>query len=654
MKKCREFINKYLNQRVRNIISIFIIIFGITFMYIYSFKSPTYINKLIATNIYKEPANNAFTDQNFYNCVIDGYNRSNSPKKSYTDNLSDEDLKKITMLDCDNYYNTKDEDKIASTNGIEKLTELTKLYAYNNQLTTLDLSKNNKLVKLNNQIIGSIIKHYLYVGDSIEFFVKFADNIKYEFKERTYKTDIIKQDGYKVTGIKAGKTEVTATYNLHNDTENTYNDSYIKIGINVVELISDKYIIDSEKGYIFTFGDIDEDTIKSNLKISDKSVEMVFGNNNLKLMSGNMVVKEFKIINVSNDKIDFNKEFIEIDSTDNLVCNNCKASLEDNKLIIRDLDGNEVYSNKVLSVLSDKYKIDGGKILVLNDYDKNDQLINGIKSNYGAVKVSDGKVQVVYNDKVVREYELVGMISKKYDLDSSLIIGLDGDITKDIECYGCVIESSNDKVLVKYNNEVVKEYTLLTIDSEYKIIRDTILIGNDDEETVKSKIKVSYGKIGIEGDKLYILDGDTVLKEYVLSDSNEYIDIKDMEVNDKKFIVNRINRNTLVDGFKLMIDTNVNDYSILDRNDGEVVEGIIKTGYKLRVGFSVAPVNYTLVVRGDVLGSGNPGVDDDKKIAKHIINGNVFKEDYELLAADYDGDGEIKMIDIVKMLKEGQ
>ena len=539
---------------------------------------------------------------------------------------------------------------------LSKNTALTRLEVNGNQLTNLDLSKNSKLVNLNEGILSVFSDYYLYIGDSIEFFVKFANNIKYELKERKKEFDaaIVKQDEYKITGIKVGKTEMKAIYNLRNDTENTDTESNVYMEINVIELTSDKYVINSEKEYIYTFNDIDEETIKSNLKISDEEVEMVFEDNNLKLVGGNMVVKEFKIINVSSDKIDFNDEFIGIDSIDDLVCNNCKASIQDKGLVISDLDGNEVYTYKMINVSSDKYKIDGDKILVLNDYNKNDQIINGIKSNYGVVKVSDGKVQVVYNDKVVREYELVGMISKKFDLDSSLIIGLDGDITKDIECYGCVIESSNDKVLVKYNDEVVKEYTLLTIDSEYKIIRDTILIGNDDEETVKSKIKVSYGKIGIEGDKLYILDGDTVLKEYVLSDSNEYIDIKNMEVNDKKLIVNRINRNTLVDRFKLMIDTNVNDYSILDRNDGEVVEGIIKTGYKLKVGFSVAPVNYTLVVRGDVLGSGNPGVDDGKKIAKHIINGNVLKEDYELLAADYDGDGEIKMIDIVKMLKEGQ
>ena len=69
----KKLFDKYLTMKVRTIISIFIIISGIFFIYHYSFKSPTYINKLIATKIYKEPANNAFNDQNFYNCIIDNY-----------------------------------------------------------------------------------------------------------------------------------------------------------------------------------------------------------------------------------------------------------------------------------------------------------------------------------------------------------------------------------------------------------------------------------------------------------------------------------------------------------------------------------------------------------------------------------------------------
>ena len=47
-----------------------------------------------------KPANSAFDDQNFYNCVVDAYNEENSKSVSYTTNLSDAQLKTIKSLDC--------------------------------------------------------------------------------------------------------------------------------------------------------------------------------------------------------------------------------------------------------------------------------------------------------------------------------------------------------------------------------------------------------------------------------------------------------------------------------------------------------------------------------------------------------------------------
>ena len=63
-------------------------------------------------------------------------------------------------------------------------------------------------------------------------------------------------------------------------------------------------------------------------------------------------------------------------------------------------------------------------------------------------------------------------------------------------------------------------------------------------------------------------------------------------------------------------------------------------------------IDYTLSVRGDVLGNGEVSKDGAKKIARHILNNNTITGDEYLLAADYDGNGFIKLNDIVKMVKE--
>lgn len=135
----KEFINKYLTRKNRNIIAIVIIVLGVIFLINYSFFEPTYINQYIATKIYDTPANSYFDDDNFYNCVVDAYNKKNGTSLAYTTNLSDNQLKTITYLNCNNRKN------IVSAKGIEKLTSLTKLDVTFNQLTSLDVSKNTAL-----------------------------------------------------------------------------------------------------------------------------------------------------------------------------------------------------------------------------------------------------------------------------------------------------------------------------------------------------------------------------------------------------------------------------------------------------------------------------------------------------------------------------
>ena len=46
----------------------------------YCLYKPTKINAYIASNLYKAPANSAFTDDNFSKCVVDAYNSKNKTK----------------------------------------------------------------------------------------------------------------------------------------------------------------------------------------------------------------------------------------------------------------------------------------------------------------------------------------------------------------------------------------------------------------------------------------------------------------------------------------------------------------------------------------------------------------------------------------------
>ena len=60
-----------LNSKLIIIFLVVLIIGVVSFEINYFFFSPSPVNKYIASKIYKTPANSAFKDDNFYQCVVD-------------------------------------------------------------------------------------------------------------------------------------------------------------------------------------------------------------------------------------------------------------------------------------------------------------------------------------------------------------------------------------------------------------------------------------------------------------------------------------------------------------------------------------------------------------------------------------------------------
>ena len=113
-------------------------------------------------------------------------------------------------------------------------------------------------------------------------------------------------------------------------------------------------------------------------------------------------------------------------------------------------------------------------------------------------------------------------------------------------------------------------------------------------------------------------------------------------------IIYNIKEKTTIADFLSKISSN-STLKVLDNNNNEVNSlSIIKTGYILK-GSNIS--DYILSVKGDVLNEGvitKPGI---KKIAKHIIEKNIFTNNLYLYSADYDLNGQIKINDITKLLK---
>ena len=142
-------------------------------------------------------------------------------------------------------------------------------------------------------------------------------------------------------------------------------------------------------------------------------------------------------------------------------------------------------------------------------------------------------------------------------------------------------------------------------------------------------------------------------KYYDLSFSISSDVIKYDDVNN---IISKILLKTTVEELMSVIDSTDKEIEVRDKADNIMSDtDIIKTGDKLIIKNSSGnSKKYILSVNGDVLEDGTISMDGAKKIASHIIDGNVLISQEYLLAADYDGDGTIRMNDVMKMLIDNE
>ena len=724
-----EKIKKIFNQKTRNILSIIIIILGVAFLINYIFYTPSYINAYIATNIYKEPANKYFDNDRFYKCVVDAYNKENNTSIPYTHNLSDSQLGSIKKVECDNYNNPL---KAKSAKGVEKLTALTYLNVGGNQLTTLDVSNNTALTDLwvdNNRLTTLDVSNNTKLTDldiggnfgsnrltTLDVSKNTALTLLDVSKNRLTTLDVsnntaltyLGASGNQLTTLDVSKNTALTYLNAHNNQLTTLDVSsntaltYLYASGNIYTKLNDTFSIN--KGLILPDG--------WNIKISNNNQESLSfdGNNGKGLKVGNYVIpfeiynsqgKEIVssnnkftiyVYNVISDMYGIDKDNIYIGNEDNneVILNNIKIddgnvggytkSIDNNKLIIK--HNNEVikeYNLVKLEVSSNEYFVEDKEIRYAGEFD-----VNKINLNYGSKEVKDNKLIIKYNDKVIREYNLVKLEikSKHYSINGDNIVYVnDFDINKIDLNYGSKEDNIN-KLIIKYNDKVIKEYKLYGIKTNYSVINNTIYVGGiintEDElrECIKNcssatdqvgcaddcemrynildHITSSNLKLSIDNDKLICKYNNEIINEFVLSYKDEYEIIDDYtKEND---IISRIPIDTDMNVFKTKINTNIGYIFKDSKNNDIVTNRKLRTGDKVVFNYSSGDIDYILSVIGDVNGDGIINGKDIMEISNDIV-GNKKLDNLGSLSGDIDNNGKMDIRDIIKMgnyIKKGK
>lgn len=211
---------------------------------------------------------------------------------------------------------------------------------------------------------------------------------------------------------------------------------------------------------------------------------------------------------------------------------------------------------------------------------------------------------------------------------------------------------------VVFNNKN-KLYNDNNCPKELDLNRDTV-INEEDIKFLEDIIK-SEG----EKDIKYDYNGDEIVDNEDLDiykvcyqkyhDLSFNINSDVIKYDEENNIISRILLGTTVEELKGVIVTD-KTIEVRDKADNIMNDtDIIKTGDKLIIKNSSGnSKKYILSVNGDVLGDGAVSMDGAKKIASHIIDGNVLISQEYLLAADYDGDEMIRMNDVMKMIIDNE
>ena len=485
-----------LNKKLKIISSIILLSIILPISIVYVFYKPTTINKLISNKLYKETVSSYFNDTNFYNCIIDIYNHENNTNKPYTYNLSESELASIKNVSCDNK-------EITDTTGIEKLVNLTYLSLHKNKLTTIDISKNTNLTILylshNNLTTIDVSKNtnltklYLYYNRLTELDVSKNTNLTILYLSQNYLTEL---DVSKNTNL----TELYLYQNKLITIDVSKNTNLTKLVLHWNKLIT----IDVSKNTNLTYLDLGWNNLTTiDVSKNTNLTELILEKNNLTELDLSKNTKLTTLLSLKNNKfivntVIYKNTFIKLPEPNIILPEGITLTLknipsDDNFIISSD--------NKVNFPKSGKYDVN-------SEY----QLTSAIRDDKFTSQVSLSVIELVSDKYIIDEdneiiyYSNIGFNTNNISFKVGDEIFTDEKLTT---------EYSNNVLTIKYNDNVIKTYTIkeITVSSDNYIIKDNYIYIENSVLDI-NKLSTSIGTLNINGNVLEVKYNDNVIKTY--------------------------------------------------------------------------------------------------------------------------------------------
>lgn len=196
----------------------------------------------------------------------------------------------------------------------------------------------------------------------------------------------------------------------------------------------------------------------------------------------------------------------------------------------------------------------------------------------------------------------------------------------------------------KYKNI---SYTITPSDARFKKIQFTS--SKTSVATVDANGKVKGVKEGSTTIKLKSTDGTNISTSITVDVTNVSLDFGSLIVDDERNLILKVNQKTKVSSILNEITTTGTINVVSVQNKTLTSNQYIGTGSVVQITVGDTTYYYTVIVTGDVTGSGTVGMGSLTKLANHTFVGGIIKESYFILSGDLNGDGKLSFADVMKL-----
>lgn len=236
------------------------------------------------------------------------------------------------------------------------------------------------------------------------------------------------------------------------------------------------------------------------------------------------------------------------------------------------------------TITSDKYIINEEKdYIYIGDTTDTETIKNNINHSEITdinIDFDNNRLLLKIDEELIKEYILIRFNTEKKILNKSIYVGIlsDKDILPLFNLTNCNSNIENNKLQIKYNDSILDEYDLIRFSSDKlkTISNDKVYVGSMSKDKIKENINIVNGESIIENDKIKIINNDNTFAEIdILS-----IDFGDLGEKNKTIIKPE---DILYDEFinNITVSSGISVKTIKDET--EIVNGNIEEGMLFKV-----------------------------------------------------------------------